>query len=153
MSQSKICRAKINQISNYLRVVAISKHRRCQHESNTYQNCIKFRRQLQQAPVVLSYPFASFFPGGGSMKCPHCYAEQSLTVSVDRGTRRKALRASCCDAFVRWCPDPKNLLKLPNLTPDEREFLHRVANLNWFTSRIAANLIQIEEKAKKEVVA
>ncbi|BDA76603.1 hypothetical protein CAL7716_107690 (plasmid) [Calothrix sp. PCC 7716] len=87
------------------------------------------------------------------MICKHCNFEHKLNVVVDRRTKRKALRTGCCDIFIRWCPAPEDLLRLPNLTPDERDFLNSVANLDWFTSRVATNLIEIEEKGKKGVTA
>jgi hypothetical protein len=86
------------------------------------------------------------------MICRHCHSEYKLNVVAQRKSKIKALRTGCCDVFVRWCPIPEELLKIPHLTQDERDYLHRVASLDWFTSQVATILIQIEVK-NKEVTA
>lgn len=80
--------------------------------------------------------------------CPHCQGEFRLNVTVDRHTGVKYLRAGCCDSPLRKCPNPDELLRSPNITPSEREYLQRVLNLDWFGGAIASVLLQIEAKTK-----
>ncbi|MBD2730752.1 hypothetical protein H6G96_31650 [Nostoc sp. FACHB-892] len=80
--------------------------------------------------------------------CQHCGFEFRLNVVSDRQTGAKYLRAGCCDALLRPCPDPDELLRSANLTPSEREYLQRIANLGWFSGKVAFVLLQIEAKAK-----
>ncbi|MHC5779894.1 hypothetical protein, partial [Nostoc sp.] len=70
-------------------------------------------------------------------------------------TGTKYLRAGCCDAPLRPCPDPAELLRSANLTPSERDYLQRIANLDWFGCKVASVLLQVEAKVKAsgEVVA
>jgi hypothetical protein len=79
--------------------------------------------------------------------CQHCGFEFRLNVVSDRRTKTKYLRAGCCDAPLRPCPDPAELLRSPNLTQDEREYLQRLANLDWFSGQVASVLLQIEAKS------
>ena len=80
--------------------------------------------------------------------CQHCGFEFRLNVVRDRRTGTKYLRAGCCDAPLRPCPDPSELLRSANLTQDEREYLQRIANLDWFSGQVATVLLQIEAKVK-----
>ena len=80
--------------------------------------------------------------------CQHCGFEFRLNVVSDRRTRTKYLKAGCCNAALRPCPDPNELLRSPNLTPSEREYLQRVANLDWFGGQVATVLLQLETKVK-----
>ncbi|RCJ16879.1 hypothetical protein A6S26_32515 [Nostoc sp. ATCC 43529] len=80
--------------------------------------------------------------------CPDCGFEFHLNVVSDRRTGRKYLRSGCCDGPLRACPDPCELLREANITQDEREYLQRLANLDWFSGQVAAVLLQIETKAK-----
>jgi hypothetical protein len=82
-------------------------------------------------------------------KCPHCQSEYKLNVVAQRKSKIKALRTGCCDVFVRWCPNPCELLKTPYLTQDERNFLSNVAEMNWFSAKTALLLLQIEAKGKE----
>jgi hypothetical protein len=66
----------------------------------------------------------------------------------DRRTGAKYLRADCCDAALRPCPDPDELLRSANLTPSERDYLQRIANVDWFSGKVASVLLQIEAKVK-----
>lgn len=85
--------------------------------------------------------------------CPHCGFEFSLNVVTERRSGTKYLRAGCCDAPLRECPDPERLLRSPNLTPDEREYLQQVSKLDWFSGQVASVLLGIEAKASGEVAA
>lgn len=80
--------------------------------------------------------------------CQHCGFEFRLNVLSDRRTGTKYLRAGCCDAPLRPCPDPAKLLRSPHLSQDERDYLQRIANLDWFSGQVAALLLQIEAKVK-----
>ncbi|MBD2341984.1 hypothetical protein H6G64_34195 [Calothrix sp. FACHB-156] len=82
------------------------------------------------------------------MKCQHCGFEFRLNVKSDRWTKSKYLRAECCDSPLRPCPDPDKLLRSPNLTPEERQYLAQVAALDWFSAQVAAVLLQMEAKAQ-----
>jgi hypothetical protein len=78
--------------------------------------------------------------------CPDCGFEFHLNVVSDRRTGKKYLRAGCYDVPLRPCPNPAELLRSPNLTQDEREYLKRVVNLDWFSGQMATVLLQIEAK-------
>jgi hypothetical protein len=78
--------------------------------------------------------------------CQHCGFEFRLNVVSDRRTGRKYLRAGCCDAPLRPCPNVEELLRSANLTQDEREYLQRLVNLDWFSGQVATVLLQIEAK-------
>jgi len=80
--------------------------------------------------------------------CQHCGFDFRLKVVSDRRTGAKYLRAGCCDAPLRPCPDPNELLRSANLTPSERDYLQRIANLDWFSGKVAAVVLQIEAKLK-----
>lgn len=80
--------------------------------------------------------------------CPHCGFEFRLNVVTERQTSTKYLRAGCCDAPLRECPNPDKLLRSPNLTAEERQYLARVDKLGWFSCQAAAVLLQIEAKAQ-----
>ncbi|HYX14643.1 MAG TPA: hypothetical protein VE944_09790 [Nostoc sp.] len=80
--------------------------------------------------------------------CQHCGGEFRLKVVSDRRRGTKYLRAGCCDAALRPCPDPVELMRSPKLTLDERQFLQRLIGLEWFSGQVAAVLLQIEDKAK-----
>ncbi|MHC5719530.1 MAG: hypothetical protein ACYTX0_47670 [Nostoc sp.] len=80
--------------------------------------------------------------------CQHCGFEFRLNVVSDRRTGTKYLRAGCCNAPLRPCPDPNELLRSPNITPSERDYLQRIAKLDWFRGKVAAVLLQIEAKIK-----
>lgn len=80
--------------------------------------------------------------------CQHCGFEFRLNVVSDRRTGTKYLRAGCCDAPLRPCPDPVELMRSPNLSLEERQYLQRLARLDWFSSQAAALLLQIEAKLK-----
>lgn len=80
--------------------------------------------------------------------CQHCGFEFRLKVVSDRRTGTKYLRAGCCDAPLRPCPDPVELIRSPNLTPSEREYLQRLVKLDWFSGQMATVLLQIEAKTK-----
>ena len=80
--------------------------------------------------------------------CQHCGFEFRLNVVSDRRTGTKYLRAGCCNAPLRPCPDPYELLRSAHLSQDERDYLQRIANLDWFSGQVAALLLQIEAKVK-----
>lgn len=80
--------------------------------------------------------------------CQHCGFEFRLNVVSDRRTGAKYLRAGCCDAPLRPCPDPDELLRSAHLSQNERDYLQRIANLDWFSGQVAAILLQIEAKVK-----
>jgi len=81
------------------------------------------------------------------MQCPHCGFKFRLNVISDRCTKTRYLRSGCCDSPLRPCPSPIELLRCPNLTSDERDYLQRVASLEWFGGAVASVLLQLEEKA------
>ncbi|MCC5605144.1 hypothetical protein [Nostoc favosum] len=64
--------------------------------------------------------------------CQFCGGEFRLKVVSDRQTKTKYLRAGCCDSPLRPCPNVDELLRSANLTQDERDYLQRIANLDWF---------------------
>ena len=80
--------------------------------------------------------------------CQFCGGEFRLNVVVCRRTKTKYLRTGCCDGALRPCPEPAELLREANLTPSERDYLQRLANLDWFSGKVAAVLLQIEAKVK-----
>lgn len=80
--------------------------------------------------------------------CPHCQGEFRLNVTSDRHTGIKFLKAGCCDSPLRRCPSPDELLRSPVLTLEERYYLQRLQNLDWFSGQVAAVLLQIEAKVK-----
>lgn len=80
--------------------------------------------------------------------CQFCGGEFRLNVTCDRRTKTRYLRAGCCDGALRPCPNPNELLRSANLTPSERDYLQRIAKLDWFSGQVAAVLLQIEAKAK-----
>ncbi|MHC5717117.1 MAG: hypothetical protein ACYTXE_42180 [Nostoc sp.] len=80
--------------------------------------------------------------------CQHCGFEFRLNVVSDRRTSTKYLRAGCCNAPLRPCPDPNELLRSPNITTNECEYLQRLVDLDWFSGKVAAVLLQIEAKVK-----
>ena len=53
-------------------------------------------------------------------RCQHCGFEFRLNVVSDRRTGTKYLRAGCCDAPLRPCPDRVELMRSANLSQDER---------------------------------
>jgi hypothetical protein len=79
--------------------------------------------------------------------CQHCGFDFRLNVISDRWTKSKYLRAGCCDALLRPCPDPDKLLRSPKLTSEEKEYLRRVSSLDWFGGQVATLLLQLEAKA------
>ncbi|BAY96016.1 MULTISPECIES: hypothetical protein [unclassified Tolypothrix] len=104
--------------------------------------------------------------------CPHCQGEFRLNFTVERRTKSKYLRAGCCNAPLREYPSPERLLRSavggsasalrtltrtrsPNFTHEERQYLVRVASLDWFSGAVATNLLAIKVKtqASVEVVA
>ncbi|MBD2527455.1 hypothetical protein [Nostoc sp. FACHB-133] len=80
--------------------------------------------------------------------CQRCGFEFRLNVVSDRRTGTKYLRAGCCDTPLRPCPDPDELMRSAHLSQDERDYLQRIANLDWFSGQVAALLLQIEAKVK-----
>jgi hypothetical protein len=80
--------------------------------------------------------------------CQFCGGEFRLNVTCDRRTGTKYLRAACCNAPLRPCPEPAELLRSAKLTPSERDYLQRIANLDWFSGKVASVLLQIEAKVK-----
>lgn len=80
--------------------------------------------------------------------CQFCGGEFRLNVTCDRQTKAKYLRAGCCDGALRPCPEPAELLREASLTPSERDYLQRIANLDWFSGKVASVLLQIEAKVK-----
>ena len=80
--------------------------------------------------------------------CQFCGGEFRLNVVACRRTKSKYLRAGCCDGALRSCPEPAELLRSANLTQDERDYLQRIANLDWFSGKVASVLLQIETKVK-----
>lgn len=81
-------------------------------------------------------------------RCEFCGGDFRLNVVSDRRLGIKYLRAACCDAALRPCPDVSELLRSPSLTSDERSYLQRVAKLEWYGSAVASNLLRIEAKIK-----
>jgi hypothetical protein len=79
--------------------------------------------------------------------CEYCGGEFRLNVVSDHRTKTKYLRAGCCDVALRPCPNPSELLRSPNLTQDERDYLQRLVKLDWFSGQVAAVLLQIEAKS------
>ena len=80
--------------------------------------------------------------------CQFCGGEFRLNVTCDRQTKTKYLRADCCDAALRPCPEPAELLRSASLTQHERDYLQRIAKLDWFSGRVASVLLRIEAKSK-----
>ncbi|MCC5611065.1 hypothetical protein LC612_31020 [Nostoc sp. CHAB 5834] len=80
--------------------------------------------------------------------CQFCNGEFRLNVVACRRTKTKYLRTGCCDGALRPCPEPAELLRSANLTQDEREYLQRITNLDWFSGQVATVLLQIEAKTK-----
>ncbi|BBD65927.1 hypothetical protein NIES4072_03940 [Nostoc commune NIES-4072] len=80
--------------------------------------------------------------------CQFCNGEFRLNVVACRRTRTKYLRAGCCDGALRPCPEPAELLRSAKLTQDERDYLQRIAKLDWFSGRVATVLLRIEAKVK-----
>ena len=80
--------------------------------------------------------------------CQFCGGEFRLNVTCDRQTKSKYLKAGCCNSPLRPCPEPAELLRSASLTPSERDYLQRLANLDWFSGKVAAVLLQIEAKVK-----
>lgn len=80
--------------------------------------------------------------------CQFCGGDFRLNVVSDRRLKIKYLRAGCCDSPLRPCPSPDELLRSASLTSDERNYLQRVAKLDWFGSAVASNLLRIEAKIK-----
>lgn len=78
--------------------------------------------------------------------CPHCGGKFNLNVVSCRPSKTKYLRTGCCDVALRKCPDPGELLRSPNLNLEERFYLQRLVKLDWFSSQVAAVLLQIEAK-------
>lgn len=78
--------------------------------------------------------------------CQHCGFEFRVNVVTCRPTRTKYLRTGCCDIALRPCPDPVELLRSPNLSTEERQYLQKVAALDWFGGQVATLLIEIEAK-------
>lgn len=81
-------------------------------------------------------------------RCQFCDGDFGLNVIVDRQTKTKYLRAACCDAALRPCPSPDELLRSASLNNADRVYLERVAKLDWFGGQVAAVLLQIEAKVK-----
>lgn len=78
--------------------------------------------------------------------CEYCGGDFRLNVVACRRTKSRYLRAGCCDAALRHCPDPAELLRSPNLAQDERDYLQRLVKLDWFSGQVATVLLQIEAK-------
>jgi hypothetical protein len=78
------------------------------------------------------------------MNCPHCDIKFNLFCSTDRRTKVKSLFRGCCGTYSQPCPEPSRLLRSPNLTADERDFLARSQNLDWYSNQQVAVLLQIE---------
>lgn len=83
--------------------------------------------------------------------CQFCGGEFRLKVTCDRRTKTRYLRAGCCDAPLRPCPSPDELLRSPNLSLEERQYLQRITKLDWFSSQVAGILLQLEIKGSREV--
>jgi hypothetical protein len=83
-----------------------------------------------------------------SERCQFCGGDFRLNVVANRQTKVKYLRAGCCDSPLRTCPNPDELLLAPSLTLEERSYLQRLQNLDWFSGQVAAVLLQIEAKVK-----
>lgn len=84
--------------------------------------------------------------------CQHCGFEFRLSIVSNR-TGIKYLRTRCCDAFLRRCPEPSELLQSDNLTPSERDYLQRLVRIGWFSGKDATVLLQLEVKINGEVSA
>ncbi|WP_375449053.1 hypothetical protein [uncultured Nostoc sp.] len=80
--------------------------------------------------------------------CEYCGGEFRLKVTCDRRTKSRYLRAGCCDSPLRPCPDPVELMRSPNITTNERDYLQRLVDLDWFSGQVASVLLQIELKIK-----
>jgi hypothetical protein len=80
--------------------------------------------------------------------CQVCGDEFRLNVVSDRHTGIKYLRAGCCDYPLRPAPKINELLRSPNLSNDDRSYLQRVSQLDWFGAQVASVLLQIEAKVK-----
>lgn len=80
--------------------------------------------------------------------CQHCGFEFRLNVVSDRRSKTKYLRSGCCDAPLRPCPDPVELLRCSSLSQHERDYLQRVSSQDWFSGQIASVLLQIEGKVQ-----
>ncbi|MHC5915871.1 MAG: hypothetical protein ACYTXE_33850 [Nostoc sp.] len=80
--------------------------------------------------------------------CQFCNGEFRLNVLACRRTKTKYLRTGCCDGALRPCPEPTELLRSDKLTQDERDYLQRIENLDWFSGRVATILLKIEAKVK-----
>ena len=81
--------------------------------------------------------------------CPHCGSEFRYNVVACRHTKFKYLRSGCCDLALRQCPDPEVLMRSPNLSNEQRDYLQRVAALDWFSGSVAVVLLQIETKVQQ----
>lgn len=98
------------------------------------------------------------------LKCPYYYGDYRLFCSTGRKTKVKSLLIGCCGLYyVRSCPKPSELLRSPrlgrspspHLTADEKDFLGRLQNLDWFSNPQVALILQIEAEiaARAEVAA
>ena len=76
--------------------------------------------------------------------CPHCAGEFRFNVVGDRRTKFKYLRSGCCDLALRKCPDPEMLMRSPHVTDEQRNYLQRIALLDWFSGSVTAVLLEIE---------
>jgi len=83
--------------------------------------------------------------------CLHCGGDFRYNLVVHRQTKTKYLRAGCCDSPLRKCPDLNKLLRSPALTAEEKNYLHRVSKLDWFSGQVAAVLLKIEAKTQASV--
>ena len=80
--------------------------------------------------------------------CQFCGGEFRLNVVACRQTKSKYLKAGCCNYPLSPCPEPAELLRSASLTSSERDYLQRLENLDWFSGKVAAVLLQIEAKVK-----
>jgi hypothetical protein len=76
-------------------------------------------------------------------KCPYCHNNYSLNVVSSNRGKFKYIKTGCCDAGVRSCPDPAELLKFP-ISQDEKRFLEHLAPLHWFDKQQLKRLLEIE---------
>jgi hypothetical protein len=106
-------------------------------------------KKLVNAIVTKKRPYSQ---DSGRKYCNECGAEFRYNLVCDRRTDFKYLRSGCCDLALRKCPDPEILMRSPNLSSEERDYLRRVACLSWFSGQVAAVLLQLEAKTQAGAV-